>query len=240
MKKYIVIGGSSGIGFSIVNQLLNDGHTIGVLSRSQKELPDCENMYWSQWDSTLENTIEDAFDNLNLHGIFDSIDGLVYCPGTVNLKSFNRITTAEFANDYNVNVIGAIRAIQFFLPHLKKSTNPSIVLFSTVAVQTGMLFHTLISTSKGAVEGLTRSLAADLSPNIRVNCIAPSLTKTPLTEKLTSTEEKIQSSSKRHPLGKIGEPHNISDAAVFLLSEKSSWITGQIIHVDGGLSNIKL
>ena len=232
---YVIVGGTSGIGLEVVKSLSNEGHNVLVLSRNFKNINELNGVRWHQWDSIGTNSLEET-----VHVFSDGIDGLVYCPGTANLKSFNRITPQEFIDDYNLNVVGAIKAIQYFLPKLKKTSNPSIVLFSTVAVQTGMLFHSLIGASKGAIEGLTRSLAAEFTPKIRVNCVAPSLTQTPLMEKLTSTEEKIESSAKRHPLGRIGQANDISNAVLFLLSDKSSWITGQVFHVDGGISSIKL
>jgi NAD(P)-dependent dehydrogenase (short-subunit alcohol dehydrogenase family) len=231
MKNYIVVGGTSGIGLAIVKKLSAEGNKIYVLSRTDKNINGLDGISHILWDAT-----GDAMPS----GDFPAIDGLVYCPGTVNLKPFHRLTTADFLTDYRINVEGAIKSIQFFLPQLKAAVNPSIVLFSTVAVQTGMLFHSSIAVSKGAIEGLTRSLAADLAPRIRVNCIAPSLVQTALTERLTSSEEKIEASAKRHPLGRIGQPDDIAASAVYLLSESSSWMSGQILHVDGGMSGIRL
>jgi NAD(P)-dependent dehydrogenase (short-subunit alcohol dehydrogenase family) len=164
----------------------------------------------------------------------------VYCPGTINLKPFHRISIADFKQEMEVNFYGAIRLLQACLKGLKKSSSPSVVLYSTVAVQTGMGFHAGIASAKGAVEGLTRSLAAEWAPNkIRVNAIAPSLTETPLALALLSTPEKKEASDKRHPLGRVGRPEDIAEATVFLLSEKSSWMTGQILHLDGGMSHLK-
>jgi NAD(P)-dependent dehydrogenase (short-subunit alcohol dehydrogenase family) len=164
----------------------------------------------------------------------------VYCPGTINLKPFHRISIADFKQEMEVNFYGAIRLLQACLKGLKKSNCPSVVLYSTVAVQTGMGFHAGIASAKGAIEGLTRSLAAEWAPNkIRVNAIAPSLTETPLASALLSTPEKKEASDKRHPLGRVGKPEDIAEATVFLLSEKSSWMTGQILHLDGGMSHLK-
>jgi NAD(P)-dependent dehydrogenase (short-subunit alcohol dehydrogenase family) len=175
-----------------------------------------------------------------LPGLPEIIDGVVYCPGTINLKPFHRISIADFKQEMEVNFYGAIRLLQACLKGLKKSSSPSVVLYSTVAVQTGMGFHAGIASAKGAVEGLTRSLAAEWAPNkIRVNAIAPSLTETPLASALLSTPEKKEASDKRHPLGRVGRPEDIAEATVFLLSEKSSWMTGQILHLDGGMSHLK-
>jgi NAD(P)-dependent dehydrogenase (short-subunit alcohol dehydrogenase family) len=164
---------------------------------------------------------------------------LVYFPGSINLKPFRGLKESDFLNDFNINVLGAIKSIQTYTPNLQLSDKASIVLFSTVAVQTGMPFHASIAVSKGAIEGLTRSLAAEFAPKIRVNCVAPSLTHTPMAERLLSTPEKIEASANRHPLKKIGEPKDLANMVEFLLSENASWITGQIMHVDGGMGSIK-
>ena len=150
-----------------------------------------------------------------------------------------RIKPADFELDFKLQVSGAIKILQLVLPRLKKSANASIVLFSTVAVQLGLPFHSQVSTSKGAIEGLTKALAAEYAPTIRVNCIAPSLTDTPLAASLLNTEPKKEANAIRHPLKRIGNPEDIANMALFLLSEKSSWITGQILHVDGGISALK-
>jgi NAD(P)-dependent dehydrogenase (short-subunit alcohol dehydrogenase family) len=168
------------------------------------------------------------------------LDGVVYCPGSINLKPFHRITDQEFIEEFNLNVLGAVRVVRTVLPLLKNSSQSSIVFFSTIAVQQGMPFHASIATAKGALEGLTRSLAAEYAPKIRVNCIAPSLTNTPLASRLLSTDEKKKASDERHPLKRIGEPEDLANLAAFLLSPQSSWITGQVIHVDGGLSSIRV
>jgi NAD(P)-dependent dehydrogenase (short-subunit alcohol dehydrogenase family) len=146
----------------------------------------------------------------------------------------------DFLEDFRVNTLGAVRAIRTFLPLLKRSERASIVLFSTVAVRTGMSFHASIASAKGAIEGLTRSLAAEFAPKIRVNAIAPSLTDTPLAASLLATEQKRQVADKRHPLQRVGQPEDIANAAVYLLDQQSSWVTGQILHVDGGMSSLKL
>lgn len=165
---------------------------------------------------------------------------MAYRPGTINLKPFARLTEADFLADFKINVLGAVKCIQTCLPALKKSGTASIVMFSTVAVQTGMNFHSSIAASKGAIEGLTKSLAAEFaSSKIRVNTLAPSLTDTPLAHHLISTPEKKETSDKRHPLGRIGTSTELADATFFLLSPNSSWITGQIIGIDGGMSSVR-
>ena len=165
--------------------------------------------------------------------------GIIYCPGSINLRPFERIKPADFINDFNLQVVGAIKTIQAVIPKLKNSENATIILFSTVAVQTGLPFHSQVSASKGAIEGLTKALAAEYAPKIRVNCIAPSLTDTPLAASLLNSDQKREANALRHPLKRIGTTQDIANMAEFLLSNKASWITGQIMHVDGGISSLK-
>lgn len=228
MGNYLIVGGTSGIGKSICDNLIQLGNNVITFSRNATEISN--NTQHFIWDAA--NPEVPAID-------LPHLDGLVYCPGTINLKPFHRYTDEEILEEFTINTMGAVRILRTMLPLLKKSQSPSVVLFSTVAVQTGMPFHANISMAKGAIEGLTRSLAAEWAPIIRVNAIAPSLTLTPLAEKLTSTPEKIEASAKRHPLQKIGSPQNIADAALFLLSDKSNWMTGQIMHIDGGMGALK-
>jgi len=176
---------------------------------------------------------------IELNNLPEEIHGLAYCPGSINLMPFKRIKPAQFAEDFELQVNGAIKVIQKVLPNLKAAGNSSILFFSTVAVQTGFNFHAQVAASKGAIEGLTRSLAAEFAPTIRVNAIAPSLTDTPLASKLLSSDEKKEANAQRHPLKSLGSAENIAELGLFLLSEKSKWITGQIIHADGGMSSIK-
>ena len=229
-RRYLIVGASKGIGNALAQILSEEGNEIIAMSRTEGDLAEVDNVTFYNYDATL---------NDGIHDIEGPIDGVVYCPGSINLRPFNRLTEKDFSDDLSVNLLGAVRVIQSTLPNLKQSATPSIVMFSTVAVQTGMSFHSSISAAKGAVEGLTRSLAAELAPSIRVNCIAPSLTETVLTERLLNTPEKREASSARHPLKKIGTPNDIAAMAAFLLSEKAAFITGQIIHVDGGMGSIR-
>lgn len=231
MANYLVIGASSGIGKQVATQLAENGHKV-FASYNKNEMASSENIEFYKVD-VLEEEPDLSF-------IPDTLDGLVYCPGSINLKPFNRIKPADFAADFNLQVGGAVKIIQAVLPKMKSSEQASIVLFSTVAVQMGLPFHTQVSASKGAIEGLTKALAAELSPKIRVNCIAPSLTDTPLAASLLNTEQKQEANAQRHPLKRIGQPTDIANMVEFLLSDKSTWVTGQIFHVDGGMSTIKL
>jgi NAD(P)-dependent dehydrogenase (short-subunit alcohol dehydrogenase family) len=231
MKNYLIIGGTKGIGKALVELCLKNEASLYVVSRNCDEVSN-QNIHSVSLDITSESIPVDFLP--------ESLDGLVYCPGSINLKPFNRLTPADFDQDWQINFMGAVKSIQLALPALKKSPNASIVLFSTVAVSTGMPFHASIGAAKGAVEGLTKSLAAEFAPKIRVNCIAPSLTNTQLAERLLSTEEKVEAAIKRNPLNKIGDPSDLAAMAYFLLSENSSWITGQVMHVDGGMSCLKV
>jgi 3-oxoacyl-[acyl-carrier protein] reductase len=166
------------------------------------------------------------------------LNGLIYCPGSINLRPFNRLTEDDYINDFQLNVMGAVKCINASLKNLKAG-NGSVVLFSTVAVQQGMAFHASVAASKGALEGLTRSLAAEFAPSVRVNCIAPSLTETPLAEALLSNERKREASEQRHPLKRVGKPEDIASMAVHLMSENASWMSGQVISIDGGMSRLR-
>ncbi|MGF1548113.1 MAG: SDR family NAD(P)-dependent oxidoreductase [Thiotrichales bacterium] len=165
--------------------------------------------------------------------------GLVYCPGTIRLQHFERLNEEDFEEDWQVNLMGAVRALKGALPALKAAPAASVVLLSTVAVATGMPMHASVAAAKGAVEGLTRSLAAELAPSIRVNAIAPSLTDTPLASALLRSERQRSAAAERHPLRRIGEVGDLVNAVCFLLSEESAWITGQVLSVDGGLGALR-
>ena len=229
MSNYLVIGGSSGIGKAVAEKLAGEGHQVQATYFSHPVSN----------DAIEYHALDVKQDELDLSFVSDELDGVVYCPGSINLLPFARIKPADFADDYNLQVLGAIRVLQGVLKKLKKSDNGSVVLFSTVAVQTGYNFHSQVAASKGAIEGLTRSLAAEFAPAIRVNAVAPSLTATPLAEKLLNNEQKVEANAQRHPMKRVGTANDMASIAAFLLSDQSSWITGQVIGVDGGASAIK-
>ena len=226
MKTIVIIGASRGIGNAIANQLSPD-HKIINISRNN---PD-----------NLQNII-----NFNLDILTDTlpeieeVDALIYCPGSINLKPISRLKLDDFRNDFEINVMGAVRAIQHFLPKLKNGNNPSIVLFSTVAAKLGMPFHASIAAAKGAVEGITKSLGAELAPTIRVNAIAPTVTNTDLASKLLRNERMIENIKERHPLKKYLEPNEVAAMAKFLISDEAKSISGQTFELDCGIVSFKI
>ena len=232
LKKYLIVGGSSGIGLAITNQLAAKGNKVIVFSRNQNQLQTSDNIEFRSFDILDENIEMPTLDY--------ELNGLAYCPGSINLKPFKNLKQHDFLSDFKINALGAIKVINKYFTNLQNSDNSSILLFSTVAVQTGMPYHASVASAKGAVEGLTRSLAAEFAPKIRVNAIAPSLTDTPMASRLLSSDEKKETSAKRHPLNSIGKPEEIAKAAAYLLSDDSAWITGQIMHIDGGISSLRL
>jgi NAD(P)-dependent dehydrogenase (short-subunit alcohol dehydrogenase family) len=232
MKTFLIIGASSGIGKNLAELLAQEGHRVFGTYKKQPTDSRIQGLSYHHLDA-MQDSPDFAF-------LPDQIDGLAYCPGSINLKPFHRIPTDDFLNDFNLQVVGAVRVIQNNLARLKSGANASIVIFSTVAVQMGFNFHSQVSTSKGAIEGLTRALAAELAPGIRVNCIAPSLTDTPLAERMLNTDEKKKANAERHPLKRIGRTEDIAEMASFLLSDRSGWITGQVIPVDGGMSSLRV
>ncbi len=231
MANILIIGGSSGIGEQLTLQLATAGNNVYASYNTKILTSTTKNLTYFKLN-VLDEDVDLSF-------LPNEIHGLVYCPGSINLKPFDRIKPADFELDYQLQVIGVIKIIQQVLPKMKISLNASIILFSTVAVQTGLPFHTQVAASKGAIEGLTKALAAEFAPKIRVNTIAPSLTNTPLTNSLINSEQKMDANAQRHPLKRIGTAADIANMAEYLLSEKASWITGQIFHVDGGISAIK-
>ena len=230
MRNFIIVGGSSGIGKEIVGLLELEGARV-VATYHTHPVEDSPNVKYIKCDVRA--------DTLSLDELPEEIHGLAYCPGSINLKPFHRFTEEDFIEDFKFQVLGATKIIQLLLPRMKKSGAASIVLFSTVAVQTGIPFHSQVAMSKGALEGLTKALAAELAPIIRVNAVAPSLTNTDLANRFLNTPEKVDLQAAKNPLKKVGDPKDIAEAAVYLLGQRSSWVTGQVLHVDGGFSNLK-
>ena len=231
-KNILVVGGSSGIGLALVKQLMQDGAKVINVSRNKSQ----------DWPDGVQHIELDVLGDISsLAGqLPEQLHGLVYAAGSINLKPFTRLTADDFLNDYRINVLGAVAIIQQCIKSLRASGGGSVVLYSTVAAKVGLSFHASVAAAKGAVNGLTLALAAELATqNIRVNAVAPSLTDTPLAGSLLSTDEKRDASNKRHPLGRYGQPDDIASATKFLLSDESSWMTGQIISVDGGISTLK-
>ena len=227
MRKIIIIGGSKGIGKAITESLLTT-HQIINISRSTPEIQH-ENLTHYNCDVLVDELPE-----------IDQADGLIYCPGSINLKPFNRLSIADFKTDFEINVIGAVKSIQAYTKTLLQSDSASVVLFSTVATKLGMPFHASVATAKSAVECLTKSVAADLAPKIRVNAIAPTITDTELAAKFLRNERMIESTIQRHPLKKYLEPSEVAAMAEYLLSDVSKSISGQIFNLDCGIVSLKL
>ena len=228
MKNILLIGGSYGIGLAIAKELQFENN-VYIASRSNENLADLKAIHIPFDAST------DVLDSSKLPTV---IDGLVYCPGSINLRPFKGIKPEAFESDLQINFISLVKVIQTVLPNLLASEQASIVTFSSVAASMGMPFHTSVSAAKGAIEGFAKALAAEYAPKIRVNVIAPSLTDTPLADKFLNNETKQEKSAERHPLKRFGKPEDSAQMATFLLSDKSSWISGQIFHVDGGMSTL--
>ena len=228
MKHYVIIGGSKGIGKATAELLSAEGHQVTVFSRTPYEGP-AHTIEWEPFDVTTDHWDDQMPDN---------IDGLVYSVGSINLKPFKGLKPEVFEEDFQLHVMGAVKALQAAQPRFNKEGIPSVVLYSTVAVGRGMPFHATVSTSKGAIEGLVRAIASEWKGKARINCIAPSLTDTPLAQKFLSTSEKKEALGANNPMGRVGEASDIAEMTTFLLSDKSSWITGQVMHVDGGQSVI--
>lgn len=231
-KNILVVGGSSGIGLSLVRFLVFNGATVYNISRTAN--PD--------WPEGIVHLSLDVLDEFSALSSFlpEQLHGLVYSVGSINLKPFIRLTEEDFLKDYRINVLGAAKVIQQSIKALKAAKMASIVLISSVAARSGMSFHGSIAAAKGAVESMALSLAAELAAShIRVNVVAPSLTDTPLAQNLLNTTERREAANKRHPLGRHGLPEDISSAIAFLLADESSWLTGQIIGVDGGLGKLR-
>ncbi|WMI70102.1 SDR family NAD(P)-dependent oxidoreductase [Mangrovimonas sp. YM274] len=227
MKTVIIVGGSKGIGKAITEQLLENHHVVNI-SRSAPQITH-KNLEHHPCDILKDNLPD-----------IEQADALVYCPGSINLKPFARFTLEDFRNDFEINVLGAVKTIQQYLPVLKNSMAPSILLFSTVASKLGMPFHASIATSKSGIEGLVKTLGAELAPKIRINAIAPTVTDTELASKLLRNEKMTANIIERHPLKKFLNPQEVADLAVFLVSDKSASMSGQIFEMDCGIVTFKI
>ncbi len=226
MGKVLIIGGTKGIGKAIVSEIIEE-HEVVCLSRNIS-------------DFTHNNYKHIKFDVLNDEfPEIESLDTLIYCPGTINLKPISTLTLDDFRYDFELNVIGAVKAIKKYLNLLKKSENPSILMFSTVATKLGMPYHTSVSVSKSGIDGLVKTLGAELAPKIRINAIAPTITNTDLASKILRNEKVIENMIERHPLKKILSPDEIAKMACYLISKNSSSISGQIFNMDAGIVSFK-
>ena len=239
MKKVVIFGATGGLGSAIASRLFDEGYGLHLVGRNEsklKEMADKFDAGFSVGDvnhsALFDKVAEDAG---------EEIAGLVYAVGTMNLKSLQQLTPDEMLKDFRVNALGAAQAVQSLLPALKNNSEPaSVLFFSSVAVDQGFKMHASISMAKGAVSGLTRALAAELAPKVRVNAIAPSLTRTPLSEGMLSNEKMVEAIAKMHAMPRLGEPEDMAAMAAFLISEKANWITGQIFGVDGGRSTLRI
>ena len=225
-KNILLIGGSSGIGLATA-KLLTESHEVYIASRSSDSLTGLD-IHHLPFDVTT--------DDLSTLDLPAELSGLVYCPGSINLRPFKGLKPEAFEADFQINVMGFVKSLQAVLPKL--TTNSSVVLYSSVAVKVGMPFHASVAASKGALEGLGKSLAAELAPKTRVNVVAPSITNTPLADRFLNNETKMEKSAQRHPLKRVGEASDIAAMTRFLISDESSWMTGQILGLDGGMSTL--
>ena len=227
-KNILLIGGSHGIGFALAEQLQKE-NTVYIASRTNDDLGDLDVQYIA-FDATSEA--------LDLSSLPDELHGFVYCPGNINLKPFKMMALDTFEEDMKLNFFGMVKVVKEIMP--KMADGASMVFFSTVAVSVGMPFHTSVAAAKGAIEGFAKSLAAEYAPKLRVNVIAPSLVDTPLAERLLNNDKKKEKMAERHPLKRVGEATDIANIAMFLLSDNSTWMTGQIVGVDGGMSTLNV
>ena len=235
MKK-VILGATGSIGSSLAKKLVDSGEEVHLVGRdkvSLSELANNLNSTFTVCDVLEENFSEKIFNDLK----DEPINGLAFCVGSIDLKPIKLTKKSDFMQSFNLNVISATEVIKAFADNLKKNKG-SVVLFSTVAVKQGFPNHAIVSSAKGAIEGLTLALAAEFAPNVRVNCIAPSLTKSKISNFLLKNEKVAEGIAKMHPMKRIGEGGDSASVAKFLLIDESSWITGQVLGVDGGRSSV--
>ncbi|WP_109300613.1 SDR family NAD(P)-dependent oxidoreductase [Aquimarina sp. AU474] len=229
-KNILLIGGSHGIGFEIALKLYSE-HNVFIASRTSENLGNLE---------VTHIPYDASKDEIDTTILPDRIDGFVYCPGSINLKPFKALNPKDFEEDMQINFMFLVKIVHTMLQKLKNSDQASLIFFSTVAVKIGMPYHTSIAAAKGAIEGFAKALAAEYAPKFRVNVIAPSLTDTSLAGRLLGNEKKKELMDSRHPMKRVGQAEDVANIAKFLLSDDSSWITGQIIGVDGGMSTLNV
>lgn len=227
MKTIVIVGGSKGIGNAVLMQQLENYKVINI----SRTAPDIIHPNFSHFTADV---LRDALP------AFESIDALIYCPGSINLKPILGLSLEDFRNDFEINLMGAVKVIQHYLPALKKGKNPSIVLFSTVAAKLGMPFHASIATAKAGVEGLVKSLGAELAPLIRINAVAPTITETSLSGSILRNDRMKENMMQRHPLKNYLKPQEVARMAGYLISEDAASISGQIFAMDYGLVSFKL
>jgi 3-oxoacyl-[acyl-carrier protein] reductase len=226
MKNIVIIGGTKGIGKSIVSEVV-ENHKVVCLSRNQTDFSH-DNYTFHNFDALVDDYPD-----------FESVDCLIYCPGSINLKPISTLSLDDFRNDFELNVIGAVRAIKKYLNLLKKSGSASILLFSTVATKLGMPYHASVSVAKSGVDGLVKTLGSELAPKVRINAIAPTITNTELASKILRNDKVIENMVERHPLKKILSSNEVAKMASFLISEDASSISGQIFNMDAGIVSFK-
>ena len=233
-EKYLIFGATGSVGSSLAEQLKNSGNDIHLVARNESEVKAIAEKLGCSY--TVADVLEDGFIEKVKSDIND-IKGVAYCVGSIDLKPLRMVTEADMNKCMKLNLYSAIEAIKGFQESLKKNKG-SVVLFSTVAAQRGFTNHTIIASAKAAVEGLTVTLAAEFAPHIRVNCIAPSLSKSKIAEPMLKNPAIAEGIAKAHPLKRLGEGKDSAALAKFLITEDSSWVTGQIIAVDGGRSKL--
>ena len=226
MKNIVIIGGTKGIGKAIVSEVV-DNNNVVCLSRNQTDFSH-DNYTFHNFDALVDDYPD-----------FESVDCLIYCPGSINLKPISTLSLDDFRNDFELNVIGAVRAIKKYLNLLKKSGSASILLFSTVATKLGMPYHASVSVAKSGIDGLVKTLGSERAPKVRINAIAPTITNTELASKILRNDKVIENMVERHPLKKILSSNEVAKMASFLISEDASSISGQIFNMDAGIVSFK-